>query len=44
MERKNLKKILSYPSEKKWHLQATELCFNDFVLRGRRARSGRNQN
>jgi len=27
MERKNLKKILSYPSEKKWHLQATELNF-----------------
>ena len=48
IERKNLKKILSYPSEKKWHLQATELCFNAgfnaFFLRGRRARLGRNQN
>ena len=31
MERKSLKKILSYPSEKKWHLQATKLCGSFYV-------------
>ena len=30
MKRKNLKKIPSYPSEKKWHLHATELCLTTF--------------
>ena len=34
MERKNLKKIPSYLSEKKWHLQATELCLATFFFVG----------
>ena len=29
-KRKSLKKILAYPSEKKWHFQTTILCSKDF--------------